>query len=119
MKENKSTQWSIGCKIAQWRYNTQVHHTLQDSPYHLTFGQHPRVGISNLPIASEILQNLVTEADLNDVYSNMTCGMIADASTQPLDPSVQDVITTVAKAVENGTTDVNTTPDTAGATSSS
>ncbi len=29
MKENnKSTQWSIGCKIAQWRYNTQVHHTL-------------------------------------------------------------------------------------------
>ena len=119
MKENKSTQWSIGCKIAQWRYNTQVHHTLRDSPYHLTFGQHPRVGISNLPIASEILQNLVTEADLNDVYSNMTCGMIADASTQPLDPSVQDVITTVAKAVENGTTDVNTTPDTTGATSSS
>jgi hypothetical protein len=22
MKENKNTQWSIGCKIAQWRYNT-------------------------------------------------------------------------------------------------
>jgi hypothetical protein len=61
----------------------------------------------------------VTEADLNDVYSNMTCGMIADASTQPLDPSVQDVITTVAKAVENRTTDVNATSDTMGATSSS
>jgi hypothetical protein len=28
MKENNSTQWSIGCKIAQWRYNTQVHYTL-------------------------------------------------------------------------------------------
>jgi hypothetical protein len=54
----------------------------------------------------------VTEADLNDVYSNMTCGMIAEASTQPLDPSVQDVITTVAKAVENGTTVVDATPDT-------
>jgi hypothetical protein len=56
MKENKSSQWSIGCKITQWRYNTQVHHTLQDSPYQLTFGQHPCVGISNLPISSEILQ---------------------------------------------------------------
>jgi hypothetical protein len=120
MKENKSTQWSIGCKITQWHYyNTQVHHTLRDSPYHLTFGQHPRVGILNLPIASEILQNLVTEADLNDVYSKMTCGMLAETSTQPLDLSVQDVITTVAKAVENGTTDVNATPDTTGDTSSS
>ena len=61
----------------------------------------------------------MTEADLNDVYSNMTCGIIAEASTKPLDPSVQDVITTVAKAVENGTTDVIATPDTMGATSSS
>ncbi len=49
MKENKHTQWSIGCKIAQWRYNTHIHHTLRDSSYHLTFGQHPCVGISNLP----------------------------------------------------------------------
>jgi hypothetical protein len=61
MKENKSTQWSIGCKIAQWCYTTQVHHTLRDSCYHLTFGQHPCVGISNLPIVLEILQNLRME----------------------------------------------------------
>jgi hypothetical protein len=116
MKENKSTQWSIGCKIAQWCYNTQVHHTLQDSPYHLTFGQHPCVGISNLPLLLKILQNLVTEADLNDVYSNMTCEMITEASTQPLDPSIQEVITTVNKAVGNG---INATPDTMEATFSS
>jgi hypothetical protein len=49
----------------------------------------------------------------------MTCGMIAEISTQPLDPSVQVVITTVTKAVKNSTMDVNATPDTMGATSSS
>ncbi len=61
----------------------------------------------------------MTEADLNDVYSNMTCGMITEASTPPLDPSIQEVITTVIKAVGNGTTDINATLDTMGATSSS
>jgi hypothetical protein len=71
IKENKTKHWSIGCKIAQWRYNTQVHQTLRDTPYHLTFGQHPCVGISNLQLSSEILKNLVTEAELNDVYSGI------------------------------------------------
>ncbi len=109
---NKSTQWSIGCKIPQWCYNTLVHHSLQDSPYHLTFGQHPCVGISNLPISSEILQNLVAEAKLNDVYSNMTCGMITELLTQPLDPAIQEVITTVAEAIDDGITDIVTKPGT-------
>ena len=61
----------------------------------------------------------MAEADLNDVYSNMTCGMITEASTQPLNPSIQEVITVVTKAVGKGTTDINATPDTMGDTSSS
>jgi len=102
MSENKTKHWSVGCKIAQWRYNTQVHQTLRDSPYHLTFGQHPRVGISNLPLSSEILKNLVTEAELNDVYSSMQCGMInQELLSQPLDPMFQDRIATVAEAVDD------------------
>ena len=54
----------------------------------------------------------MTEADLNDVYSK-TCGMITEASTQPLDRSIQQVITTVTEAIGNAT------PDTMEATSSS
>ena len=88
MKENKTKHWSIGCKIAQWRYNTQVHQTLRDTPYHLTFGQHPRVGISNLPLSSEILKNLASEANLNDVYSRMQCGMINDSVSETLDDAM-------------------------------
>jgi hypothetical protein len=36
MKMNKSNHWSVGCKIVQWRVNTQFHSTLKDTPsmYH-------------------------------------------------------------------------------------
>jgi hypothetical protein len=85
MKENKSKHWLIVCKIVQWRYNTQIHQTLKDSPYHLTFGQQPRVGISNLPILSEVLKKLVTEAELIDVYSNMKSGMMRESLCGSLD----------------------------------
>jgi hypothetical protein len=71
MKTNNSNHWSIGCKMVQWRINTQVHQTLKDTPYHLTYGQHPRVGISNLPVTANILATLVTEGQLHDVYSQM------------------------------------------------
>jgi len=71
MKTNNSTHWSIGCKLVQWRINTQVHQTLKDTPYRLTYGMHPRVGLSNLPISNEILSKLVTEAELNDVIAQM------------------------------------------------
>jgi hypothetical protein len=71
MKTNQSKHWSIGCKIVQWRINTQIHQTLKDTPYHLTYGQHPRVGISNLPVSPAILENLATAAQLQDVYLSM------------------------------------------------
>ena len=60
-----------------WRINTQVHQTMNDTPYHLTYGQHPRVGISNLPVSAAILQNLSTEAELQDLYSTMNVDGVA------------------------------------------
>ena len=65
MKSYNTKRWSIGCKLVQWRINTQFHQTIKDTPYHLMFGQHPHVGISNLPISQEILSSLATEMDVN------------------------------------------------------
>ncbi len=79
MRSNNSNNWAVGCKIAQWRINTQHHQTIKDTPYHLTYGQHPRIGISNLPISPEILQTLVTKAQLNEVYSSMNLDGGAEA----------------------------------------
>ncbi len=75
MKTNNSKHWSIGCKIVQWRINTQIHDTLKDTPYHLTYGQHPRVGILNLPVSTAILEKVATEAELQDVYLLMNSSL--------------------------------------------
>ena len=77
MKTNKSNNWVIGCRMAMWRINTQVHQTMKDMPYHITYGQHPCVGISNLPVSAAILQNLSTEAELQDLYSTMNVDGVA------------------------------------------
>jgi hypothetical protein len=78
MKTNETNHWSVGCKLVQWRVNTQYHRTLKDTPYHLVYGMQPRVGISNLPISHRVLLNLVTEAQLNEVY----CEMAEDPPSQ-------------------------------------
>ncbi len=69
MKTNNSKHWAIGCKLMQWRINTQHHRNINNAPYHLVYGQHPRIGISNLLISEDVLNNLVTEVELNQVYS--------------------------------------------------
>ncbi len=61
MKTNNSKHWAIGCKICQWRINTQVHQILKDQLYHLVYGINPSVRISNLLISDSILANLVTD----------------------------------------------------------
>ena len=68
MKENNCTNWSVGCRIVMWRVNTQQHRTIGDIPYRLMFGQLPRVGISQLPLAQELIDRLATETDLNDAF---------------------------------------------------
>ena len=68
MKENNCTNWSVGCRIVMWRVNTQQHRTIGDIPYRLMFGQLPRVGFSQLPLAQELIDRLATETDLNDAF---------------------------------------------------
>ena len=71
MRVNKTTRWSVGCKIVMWRYNTQIHRTIGNkSPYHITFGQLPRCGISNLPLTHDLLDSLHTEEQLGAVLHN-------------------------------------------------
>ena len=71
MKDNNSTKWSVGCKIVQWRINTQINRAVGNkTPYHLAFGQKPRVGISNLPLSEGLLNSLSTERQLNRTFDN-------------------------------------------------
>ena len=65
MHENQSTHWAQALPFIQWRCNTQIHRGIGErTPYHLMFGQHPQVGISNLPIDKSLLKDLATEMDV-------------------------------------------------------
>ena len=65
MQDNKSTHWAQALPFIQWRCNTQIHRGIGNrTPYHLMFGQHPHVGISNLPIDPKLLTNLATEVEM-------------------------------------------------------
>ena len=94
MKTNNSKHWAIGCKLMQWRINTQYHKTIKDTPYHLVYGQHPRVGISNLPVSKDVLNNLLTEAELNQVYSKFSAEPTGDVPQLP--ESFQEQVDAVA-----------------------
>ena len=61
MVENKSNNWSVGRVFVRWAINTSTSRAVGNSPYVLAFGQRPRVGISSLPLAPELLESLATE----------------------------------------------------------
>lgn len=70
MKDNKSSRWSVGCKIVQWRVNTQIHRGIGNKiPYSLAFGHRPRAGISSLPLEATLLETIATETALNHVLA--------------------------------------------------
>jgi len=96
MKTNDSKHWAIGCKIVQFRVNTQYHKTIKDTPYHLVYGQNPRVGLSNLPLSADVLGNLRTEAQLNEICSEMAEETVDDTTSQLSESIIQQVA-----AIEN------------------
>jgi hypothetical protein len=93
MKDCKWRQWTIGCCLMMWRYNTQNHRTIGDIPYCLIFGQLPCVGISVLPLDASVLTQLATKAQLNRV-----CDYVGKVD-------VLDNETAVVEAIDNAEED--------------
>eukprot|EP00873_Tetraselmis_striata_P009185 jgi/Tetstr1/429449/TSEL_019357.t1 len=72
-----------------WAHNTTFHTAIQQVPYNALFGQPPRVGISNLPISAELMDSLVTEADLNMALGLEEDDMIENHRENVLAPEKQ------------------------------
>jgi hypothetical protein len=97
MKDYKLSQWTIGCRLMMWQYNTQNHCTIGDIPYHLVFGQLPCVGISVLPLDASVLAQLAMEAQLNCVCNYVGKVNVLDNETA--------VVAAIDDAEENKTAD--------------
>ncbi len=70
MDENHTKSWASGCDAVQWECNTQNHRVLgtRRLPYFVTFGKHPKVGLSALPIDKDLMETLLTEKDIRDHF---------------------------------------------------
>jgi hypothetical protein len=110
IKECKSRQWTIGCCLMIWQYNTQHHHTIGNISHHLVFGQLPRVGISALSLNASVLTQLATEAQLNcmchyvgkvDVLDNETAVVEAIDNTEKYKTANCDEIQAYANNRDN------------------
>ena len=51
MRDNNSSNWTLGLKFVQWNMNTTYHETIKMEPYKAMFGVKPKMGLgTNLPI---------------------------------------------------------------------
>ena len=71
MQTNKSTHWAESLRFIQFIKNRSFHQGIQQSPYEAMFGCNAKVGLStsNLPI--EVIYNLVTDEDLENIKQEM------------------------------------------------
>ena len=84
MSDNKSTKWSVGRLFVRWQINTAYTEATGRSPYFLTYGQEPRVGITSLPLAPELVSTLSSEADLNKAFGLDENAIIEEAAVADL-----------------------------------
>lgn len=64
LSANGGTKWTVGRLFVRWQINTQLHATIGTTPYKVTFGMEPRLGLSCLPLSKELLNSLSTEAQV-------------------------------------------------------
>ena len=99
MKENKSKNWSQGCRFVQWQMNTIYHSTIRETPYNALFGNNPRCGLTNkIPehfflqigcsdMREEVLESMILEGQHQD-------SEMPEESNTPVEMSEEDEIPT-------------------------
>ena len=63
--DNDVVHWHMGVPHLRWNRMSNCHSGTKTAPYTYTFGITPRHGLSNLPIAPDLLRKLETETQLN------------------------------------------------------
>jgi len=66
LHDNNSNDWAVGLKFVQFMKNSSHHSAINQTPYKAMFGCEPRVGLRSTNIPVEVLENMISEEDLND-----------------------------------------------------
>ena len=68
MRENKSTKWSIECKLVQLQKNHARHSANKCSPYKSLFGIETPLGLTNIKLPVDIWSKLKTVKELYEIF---------------------------------------------------
>ncbi|KRX78242.1 KRAB-A domain-containing protein 2 [Trichinella sp. T6] len=64
MRENGCKRWSMGLKFVQWQINVSIHETTGQSPFKVTFGEEPRIGLESYVLPKSLVDVAKTEEEI-------------------------------------------------------
>ena len=85
MQENNTKRWSVGLKFVQWEVNISRHETTGHSPFKVTFGQDPQVGLGSSVLPKHALCEITTEEELETFVAECKTVMEAVSATAERD----------------------------------
>jgi hypothetical protein len=74
LKDNNSTNWSLGNYFVQWQKKSSCHRIIKRTPYKALFGVDFPVGLFSTDLPTETFREITTEEDLEEVLTNITEG---------------------------------------------
>jgi hypothetical protein len=81
MNDDDTTQWSEGLRFVQFQKNRSHHRVIDQPPYKAVFGVDPNNGLSSSSIPKELLPQLETEEDLEQILADAGDGDTTDDTT--------------------------------------
>ncbi|KRZ65334.1 KRAB-A domain-containing protein 2, partial [Trichinella papuae] len=70
MRENECKRWSMGLKFVQWQINVSVHETTGHSPFKVTFGEEPRIGLESYVLPKSLVEAAETEEEIEEFLTS-------------------------------------------------
>ncbi|KRY95849.1 KRAB-A domain-containing protein 2, partial [Trichinella zimbabwensis] len=70
MRENECKRWSLGLKFVQWQINVSVHETTGQSPFKVTFGEEPRIGLESYVLLKSLVEAAETEEEIEEFLTS-------------------------------------------------
>ncbi|KRX38101.1 hypothetical protein T05_16043 [Trichinella murrelli] len=70
MRENGCKRWSMGLKFVQWQINVSIHETTGQSPFKVTFGEEPRIGLESYLLPKSLVDAAKTEEEIEEFLTS-------------------------------------------------
>ena len=81
MNDNDTIPWSEGLRFVQFQKIRSHHRVIDQPPYKALFGADPQIGLSSSSIPKELLPQLETEEDLEQILADAGEGDTTDGTT--------------------------------------